>query len=225
MFSNALPLHQAAFRKRKYILIISETDSLSKKLIGWVNKQMKYNQKLREDFGPMMHESASRNEKDNEEAFITTTNILIESSSSGKQPGGNGTEPSVPISLSLTILRQVTTKARRKARERLVHWFNSVVVPIGSKATAIILVGTMVSATGLLNHVLKRKDFKSSFHGAIISEPSNPQLWEKYCEIYARSESMEEVDEFYERNKEVLEEGVELAWPWRWTYREPCTKK
>ncbi len=88
MFSNALPLHQAAYRKRKYILVISETDSLSKKLIGWVNKQMKFNAKLREDFGPMMHESASHNEKDNEEAFITTTNILIESSSSGKQLRG-----------------------------------------------------------------------------------------------------------------------------------------
>ncbi|MDL5023745.1 hypothetical protein [Bacillus velezensis] len=225
MFSNALPLHQAAYRKRKYILVISETDSLSKKLIGWVNKQMKFNAKLREDFGPMMHESASRNEKDNEEAFITTTNILIESSSSGKQLRGKRHGAVRPDLVIIDDPSSTNNEGTKEAREKLVHWFNSVVVPIGSKATAIVLVGTMVSATGLLNHVLKRKDFKASFHGAIISEPTYPELWDKYCEVYARAETIEEADEFYEAHKEALEDGVELAWPWRWTYRELMHEK
>jgi predicted phage terminase large subunit-like protein len=225
MFSNALPLHQAAYRKRKYILVISETDSLSKKLIGWVNKQMKFNGKLREDFGPMMHESASRNEKDNEEAFITTTNILIESSSSGKQLRGKRHGAVRPDLVIIDDPSSTNNEGTKEAREKLVHWFNSVVVPIGSKATAIVLVGTMVSATGLLNHVLKRKDFKASFHGAIISEPTHPELWDKYCEVYARAETIEEADEFYEAHKEALEDGVELAWPWRWTYRELMHEK
>ena len=87
-FSNAFPLHQTVFRRRKYILIISETDSLSKKLIGWSNKQLKYNEKLREDFGPMLDPRNKQNEKDNEEAFITTTNTLVEASSAGKQLRG-----------------------------------------------------------------------------------------------------------------------------------------
>jgi len=93
------------------------------------------------------------------------------------------------------------------------------VVPIGTKSTAIILVGTMVSATGLLNHVLKRKDFRSSFHGAVIQEPSNPKLWDQYCEVYARADDISEANAFYETNREALEAGVILAWPWRWTYR------
>lgn len=104
------------------------------------------------------------------------------------------------------------------------QWLNRkerVVVPIGSRTTAFILVGTMVSATGLLNHVLKRKDFKASFHGAIVQEPNNPKLWDKYCERYARreDEDISEADAFYEEHKEELEDGVVLAWPWRWTYR------
>lgn len=218
-FSNAFPLHQTVFRRRKYILIISETDSLSKKLIGWTNKQLKFNEKLREDFGPLLDVRNQQNEKDNEEAFITSTNTLVEASSAGKQLRGKRHGSHRPDLVIIDDPSSQNNEGTKEAREKLVHWFNSVVVPIGSKATAIVLVGTMVSATGLLNHVLKRKDFKSSFHGAVISEPSNPKLWEQYCEIYARSESMEEVDEFYNANKEALEEGVELAWPWRWTYR------
>jgi len=218
-FSNAFPLHQTVFRRRKYILIISETDSLSKKLIGWTNKQLKFNEKLREDFGQLLDVRNQQNEKDNEEAFITSTNTLVEASSAGKQLRGKRHGSHRPDLCVIDDPSSMNNEGTKEAREKLVHWFNSVVVPIGSKSTAIVLVGTMVSATGLLNHVLKRKDFKSSFHGAVISEPNNPQLWEQYCEIYARSEDMTEPDAFYNANKEALEEGVELAWPWRWTYR------
>jgi hypothetical protein len=94
MFSNAFPLHQVVFRRRKYVLIISETDSLSKKLIGWVNKQLKFNELLREDFGVLLHERNQQNEKDNEEAFITLSNTLIEASSSGKQLRGKSARSS-----------------------------------------------------------------------------------------------------------------------------------
>lgn len=218
-FSNAFPLHQTVFRRRKYILIISETDSLSKKLIGWTNKQLKFNEKLREDFGQLLDVRNQQNEKDNEEAFITSTNTLVEASSAGKQLRGKRHGSHRPDLVIIDDPSSMNNEGTKEAREKLVHWMNSVVIPIGSKATAIVLVGTMVSATGLLNHVLKRKDFKSSFHGAVISEPNNPQLWEQYCEIYARSEDMTEPDAFYHANKEALEEGVELAWPWRWTYR------
>lgn len=219
MFSNAFPLHQLVFRKRRYILVISETDTLSKKLIGWVNKQLKFNEKLREDFGPLLHEKNTMNEKDNEELFITASNALVEASSSGKQLRGKRHGAVRPDLVIVDDPSSINNEGTKDAREKLVHWFNSVVVPIGSKATAIVLVGTMVSATGLLNHVLKRRDFKASFHGAVISEPDNPKLWDKYCELYARAEDISEADGYYEAHKDALEAGIELAWPWRWTYR------
>lgn len=219
MFSNAFPLHQTVYRKRRYILEISETDALSKKLIGWINKQLKFNEKLREDFGPLLHERNTQNEKDNEEAFITTSGTLVEASSSGKQLRGKRHGSRRPDLVIVDDPSSTNNEGTKEAREKLIHWFNSVVVPIGTKATAIILVGTMVSATGLLNHVLKRKDFKASFHGAVNREPDNPKLWDEYCEVYARVDDISEANTFYEANKDALEAGIILAWPWRWTYR------
>lgn len=218
-FSNAFPLHQLLFRKRKYILVVTETDSLSKKLIGWINKQLKFNDLLREDFGVLLHEKQSMNEKDNEEVFITSEGSLVESSSSGKRLRGSRHGALRPDLVLIDDASSQHNENTKEAREKMLHWFNTEVVPLGAKGTAIVLVGTMVSATGLLNHVLKRKDFKASFHGAVKSEPTHPELWEKYCEIYAKSEEMNEVDEFYEANKQQLEDGVEVAWPWRWSYR------
>lgn len=219
VFSNAFPLHQTVYRRRRYILVISETDTLSKKLVGWVNKQLKFNAKLREDFGPLLNERNTMNEKDNEEAFITASNTLVEASSSGKQLRGKRHGSRRPDLVIVDDPSSQNNEGTKDAREKLIHWFNSVVVPIGTRSTAIILVGTMVSATGLLNHVLKRKDFKASFHGAIIREPDNPKLWDEYCEIYARSDDIGEADAFYEAHKGELEAGIILAWPWRWTYR------
>lgn len=225
MFTNALPLHATVFRLRKYILVISETDSLSKKLIGWVNRQLKFNEKLREDFGELMFKASSRNEKDNEEAFITSTNTLIEASSSGKALRGKRHGAYRPDLVLIDDPSSTSNEGTKEAREKLIDWFNQVVVPIGSDGTAIVLVGTMVSATGLLNHVLNRRDFRSILYDAIIEEPDNPSLWEKYLEVYTRCEDISEADEFYETHRAQLEKGVEVAWSWRWTYRDLMHKK
>ena len=83
--SNAFPVHEIAYRKRKMILVISETNAGSKKFIKWVAGQLKYNAKLREDFGVILHEQKTRNEKDSEEAFLTTTGIKMEATSLGSE--------------------------------------------------------------------------------------------------------------------------------------------
>jgi hypothetical protein len=121
------------FRRRKYVLIISETDSLSKKLIGWVNKQLKFNELLREDFGVLLHERNQQNEKDNEEAFITLSNTLIEASSSGKQLRGKRHGAVRPDLVIIDDPSSMNNEGTKEAREKLVHWFNSVVVPIGRR--------------------------------------------------------------------------------------------
>jgi predicted phage terminase large subunit-like protein len=225
MFSNAFLLHQLVYRKQVYSLVISETDSLSKKLIAWANKQLKYNEKLRNHYGELMDPASTKNEKDNEEAFVTSTNALVEASSAGKQLRGKRHGSHRPSLVIVDDPSSTNNEGTVEARQKLIEWFNSVVVPIGSKSTSILLVGTMVSATGLLKHVLDRKDFEHSFHDAIVQEPDNPDLWDEYNELYARSESMEEVDEFYEKHKTELESGAVTAWSWRWTYRDLMHKK
>lgn len=99
--SNAFPVHEIAYRKRKMILIISETNAGSKKFIKWVSAQLKYNLKLRDDFGVLLHEQKTRNEKDSEEAFLTTTNIKMEATSLGTQIRGFRNGSQRPIKLGV----------------------------------------------------------------------------------------------------------------------------
>lgn len=220
VFSVILALHQLCFRKRHFVLILSETDSLSKKIVSSIASQLKYNEKLRADFGELLHVQALKNAKDNEEAFITTTNVLVEASSAGKSLRGKTHLSHRPDLLLADDLSSLANEGTEAQRQKLIEWFNSVVMPLPAKDAAIVFVGTKVTATGLLSHLLGRRDFESVFHQAIISPSENAQLWSDYLHLYQTEEDWEIVEQFYRENEAEMEAGVKLAWPARWTYRE-----
>lgn len=217
-FSNGFPLHQVVFRHRKYILVLSETDGLAKKLIEFVNKNLKFNQKLIQDFGPLLSEKASQNEKDNQETFQTTGGTLVEASSAGKQLRGKRFGAHRPDLCILDDPSSLNNEGTKEMRQKLIHWFDSVLMPIGSSATCFIVIGTPVTAGGLINYVFNRKDFECVEYPAVISPPDNPEIWQRYLETYSTA-GPTAADEFYEANREEMDRGVVMAWPWRWSYK------
>lgn len=68
--SKAFPLHEIVYRKRKYIIAISETPTVAKGNMQWVRDQLKYNEKLRNDFGSLLSPKDQANITDNSEEFI-----------------------------------------------------------------------------------------------------------------------------------------------------------
>ncbi|ACV62695.1 conserved hypothetical protein [Desulfofarcimen acetoxidans DSM 771] len=121
--SNCFPVHQIVFRKRRYILVISETDTSAKKFIEWISLQLKFNQKLRDDFGEILSTRKALNERDNQEAFLTKTGILVEAASMGKQLRGkrNGSyRPDLVICDDLESAKNTNTP---ELRDKNLHWF------------------------------------------------------------------------------------------------------
>lgn len=227
--SNMFPVHQIVFKLRKYILIISETDNMSKKFIEWIAQQLKHNVKLREDFGEFLHVQKMLNERDNQEAFLTTSGTLVEAASMGKQLRGkrNGAyRPDLVICDDLESTKNTNTA---ELREKNLHWFNSVVMPIGDPSrTAFIYMGTFVHGSGLLPTVIKRGDFQSKVYSAIVSPPVNDGLWEQFEEIYRDAENPNRKDDalaFYEANRDAMDEGIEVLWSQRWSYARLMLEK
>ena len=52
--SNVFPLYSIVFNLRHYIVIVSETGGMAERFAEWISDQLKYNQKLREDFGELL---------------------------------------------------------------------------------------------------------------------------------------------------------------------------
>jgi predicted phage terminase large subunit-like protein len=230
--SNAFPVHELVYRNRKMILIISETAEGSKKFIKWVSGQLKFNEKLRDDFGELLHPQKTKNEKDSEEAFITNTGAKIESTSLGKQIRGFRNGSVRPDLIILDDLESLDSNNTPELRQKWKNWFNQELMPAGDPTrTAVIFMGTLMHFDSLLNYVLnERKDFIKNRFSAIIEWPERSDLWAEFERIYkeyeptaeelARLEAGEQINpnrdaamRFYEANKAEMDKGAKVLWP------------
>lgn len=140
--SNAFPVHQLVFRKRTMILIISETAGGSAKFIRWCSSQLKYNFKLREDFGVLLHDQKSKNAKDSENAFLTTTGAKMESTSLGMQIRGFRNGNQRPDLILLDDLESRSSNNTPELRQKAKDWLNQDLLPAYDPTkTAIIFMG------------------------------------------------------------------------------------
>lgn len=227
--SNTYPIHELVFNKRQFILIISETANLSATLIRYIAEQLKYNEKLRSDYGELLSPSKQLNDIDNNEMFETTSGALVRSGSIGKAIRGarnGGQRPDLIICDDLESMDNTNTP---EAREKNLHWYNSVIVPIGTpEKTGIIYMGTMVHGSGLLPNILNRADYDSKVYSAFLDEPLHTELWQKYEEILLDTENPNRIDiadRFYEKNKARMDIGAETLWQDRFSYAYLIKKK
>lgn len=227
--SKAFPIHEIVYRKRKYIILISETPSVSSANLEWIKIQLQSNEKLRRDFGPLLHVKQQMNPKDNSAEFIAWEELgdgkqkqltLVQAASSGQALRGrnwNGNRPDLIVCDDLEDKRNTNTE---QLRQELKDWFRQVVIPLGDpegKKTAIVFMGTTVHHESLLIDVMKnRSDFESKRYQAIIEWPRRMDLWEECRQIYVNREdkkAAQNAELFYIAHKAEMDEGAEVLWP------------
>lgn len=243
--SKAFPVHEIVYRKRKYTIIISETPAVSRANMEWIRNQLKYNAKLRADFGPLLSPKDQSNITDNSEAFIAwhpadgdsrKQVALVEAASTGQALRGrnwNGTRPDLIVCDDLEDARPGGNASTPEQRSKLRDWFSQTVMPLGDpkgKRTAFVYMGTTVHFEALLMHVLyNRSDFTSKVYRAIIDQPERLDLWEQCRQIYVERENPSRLDDakaFYAANEAEMLRGSRVLWPevqplwklmtWKW---------
>lgn len=229
--SKGFPVSEIVYRKRKYVIIISETPTVSKANMEWIRNQLKYNEKLRADFGPLLSAKDQSNIVDNGEEFIAWNAdanggkkqiALMQAASTGQALRGrnwNGSRPDLIIMDDLEDARPGGNASTGEQRQKLRDWFSQTVMPLGDPKgvkTAFVIMGTTVNMRALLMHVLhERADFESQIYRAIIKEPERADLWEQCRNIYTDRDIPRRADkamEFYEANREEMDKGVEVLW-------------
>lgn len=86
--SNAFLCHQVVFRKQKYIIEVSETTDVAADFIKFTSQNLKFNERLRKDFGELLFQKSQANEVDNKLEFITTSGTKVEAKGMGTQMRG-----------------------------------------------------------------------------------------------------------------------------------------
>ena len=221
--SNIFLIHQIVFRHRRYIVLFSETTDTAGDFITWGRYQLKLNEKLRDDFGELLYVQASRNELDNKYEFITTSNIKVEAKGLGTQVRGlrhGSTRP------DLFILDDIESDESTSTAEQIAKakaWFNDSMLPALAKGGMVLYLGTILCYGSLLHYVLEeRRDFESRRFAAVESFATNSDLWDEWRTIYRKDEpgAQDKAREFYEVNREAMDEGTSILWPGYFSYYE-----
>jgi predicted phage terminase large subunit-like protein len=221
--SNIFLTHQIVYRKRKYIVLFSETTDVAGDFISWGKFQLKLNEKLREDFGELLHVKPSMNELDNKYEFITTSNTKVEAKGLATQTRGLRHGNTRPDMFILDDLESSDSTNTPELIEKSKKWFREEMLPAMSKQGICVYLGTILCYGSLLHYVLEeRRDFESRKMSAIDSYASNEELWEQWRKIY-RSDVKNAADkarQFYEDNEEAMLAGTDILWPEFWSYYE-----
>ncbi|MGM0846902.1 MAG: phage terminase large subunit [Bacillota bacterium] len=203
--SGAHPIREICFRKRKMILIISETASASQKFLRWISGQLRYNEKLREDFGHLLHPNQKANEIDSKEQFLTTSGTMLATSSLGKQIRGYKNGSQRPDLCLLDDLESRASNNTATLRQQNLDWLTQDLEPALDPKGSLIFMGTMVHISCLLAYVLQnRVDFLRNRFPAILNEPKRKDLWAKFEEIFKNYEpSKEEIEKFAKATEQM----------------------
>src|SRR5690625_1057142 len=219
--SNIFLIHQIVFRHKRYIVLFSETTDVAGDFITWGRYQLKLNERLRRDFGELLHVQPSRNELDNKYEFITTSNIKVEAKGLGTQTRGlrhGSTRPDLFI-LDDIESDESTSTADQIAKAKA--WFNDSMIPALAKGGLVLYLGTILCYGSLLHYVLEeRRDFDSRKFAAIESFSKRNDLWDEWRRIY-REDTEDAADlarQFYLDNESEMLEGASILWPGYWSY-------
>lgn len=219
--SNGYLCHQLVFRHKRYIVLVSETTGVAADFLSWTRNQLKFNQKLREDFGELLSPQKTKNVADNNEEFITYEGQKVEAKGIGTQVRGLRNGATRPDLFLLDDLESKENTNTPEAIEKNKNWFREELLPALSREGMCIYMGTIVCFDSLLDWVIKkRKDFKSRKFPAVLSWSERPDLWDVWRKIYNSDDpdALEKSDAFFNANKEEMLRGTSVLWEARFSY-------
>lgn len=220
--SNGYLCHEVVYRHRKYIVEVSETTDVAGDFISWTRNQLKFNQKLIDDFGVLLFEQKSRNEVDNNVEFVTTSGTKVEAKGIGTQVRGLRHGSTRPDLFLLDDLESKDNTNTPELIEKNKNWFKEELLPALKKRGGLcIYMGTIVCFDSLLDYVIKRRrDFVSRKFPAILQWASREDLWDIWRTIY-RSDDPEagvKAQAFFNSNKDEMLRGTHVLWEDMFSY-------
>lgn len=221
--SNIYLVHQIVFRHKRYIVLFSETTDVAGDFITWGRYQLKLNEKLREDFGELLHVKPSMNELDNKYEFITTSNTKVEAKGLGTQTRGLRHGSTRPELFILDDLESDESTNTPELIEKSKTWFKEELLPALAKDGICIYLGTILCYGSLLHYVVEeRRDFESRKFAAVKRFADREDLWREWRRIYRKDEkdAADKAEAFFKENEEEMLKGAEILWPGYWSYYE-----
>lgn len=116
-------------------------------------------------------------------------------------------------------------------RLKVIDWFYTTILPVLIPGGRIVYLGNTWHMDDLVSRLLKDPQFDyKKRRAAIIHESNHPELWIEWTKIIL-DESLDtrtrknKAEEYYQANKILMDEGVEVLWGERYAYKDLYLKR
>ncbi|MFA5304744.1 MAG: phage terminase large subunit [Candidatus Omnitrophota bacterium] len=224
VISFAYVLYVLCYSKEHFIVIISETTSQVEQLLENVKRELVENELLRQDFPEIFEYHGIPKPPRWTQRQIETRNGIKVLALGAQQPiTGRKYGKYRPSLIVLDDVESAKNNYSLEAAENVNCWFTKSILKAGDESTNYIFVGTIHHPFSFFATHVKPPVWERMIYKAIISEPKHPELWAKCFNIkYGRDNfegkvGIDAARAYYSAIKAVMDEGIEILWPSRWT--------
>ena len=212
--SFALPIWCAVYKKKHYIIIVSDTSGQADDFLSNIRNELEDNEMLIEDFGLQ------------EGAVWTTSNIIlkngvrIQSLGAGKKIRGRRHKQYRPDLIIGDDLENDENISSPDQRHKMESWHSKALSKAGDERTDKIFIGTIIHYDSLLSKLLKNPAYYSQKYQAVIKW-SDSNLWDEWERIVTNLEDdkrLERARAFFKHNKWEMLKGTKVIWPQKEDY-------
>lgn len=214
LISFALPLWCAVYKKKHYIIIVSDTSGQADDFLQNIKNELEDNELLKYDFGDLTGIVWTNSD------IILKNDTRIQALGAGKKVRGRRYKqwrPDLIIGDDLENDENVKSPDQRKKME---EWHKKALSKAGDERTDKIIVGTVLHYDSLLSTILKNPIYKSKKYKAVIEWSSSPLWldWERIITNLDNPSRIEEAWTFFQAHEEEMLKGTHVLWPTKESY-------
>lgn len=209
-----LPIHVAAYRKRRYPLIVSETRGQAETFLSFIKIELESNERLQQDFPELCGEGPIWRS----DMIVTRSGVKIQAAGAQQKLRGLRHGACRPDLVIVDDLENDESVESPEQRKKLENWFFKALMKIGQPDTVFIVVGTILHYDSLLSRLLVKPGWKGKKWKAVMKWSSATKLWDEWERIYADISIGKEAaemaaDNYYAAHEREMLAGTEVLWP------------
>ena len=207
-------LHAALYGYKKYILLVSDTESQATAFLDCIKAELEDNEEILTDFG------AQKGKVWKSGVILLQNGCRIDAVGSGQKLRGRRHGARRPDLILLDDIENDQEVLSADGRRKLERWYFGAVSKAGDRYTDIVCVGTVLHHDSLLVHLLDNPAYRT-FRWQAVERFSHSSLWEVWRKKYT-DRTDEHRDKtalrFFRANKKEMLAGTRVLWPRKLSY-------
>ncbi len=209
LVSQLFTLYCLVAQKKRYALIVMDSIDQAYPMLEAIKVELEFNQRLRVDFP----EIAGQGRVWQAATIVTKANQKVQVAGSGKKLRGLRHGAYRPDLVVLDDIENDEQVRSPEQRDKLHDWLKKTVLPLGAAGDKldVVYIGTILHYDSVLNRTLSSKAWKTAKFKALIRQPDDMSLWDKWEDFYL-NEGEAVADAFYSQNKSAMDKGAIVSW-------------